>query len=480
MEKKTKYLLSLETLSSLVKESSSNDDLSARLDMLSRLLHAHTVLCLFQSADAEAKEKISFQKFYDVDFSYWSNSKNWKINEVLSFDDEEMTERYLLQNWTPATPVLSSSDFNNIAGTLPTPPASIEFDDANGRDSMRQILSNLSGPYFSSGYLRYALFSIIQQICDTLRSLQRSLRTQRSEADYRHFHDDLWLRYSTAHIQDLSEEYENIKSHRLGEITSDWLQEKLQDELLRLYNSPFFTCLMQAVSYIESNKTPILYDLNEIEKRMVKKFYFVLTQLGAVQDRHIDFSGCGIALGRFICNFQDQLSPSSHESFFRFRIMSTLIQSDMDTLPSLPVATNKKSKSTPQVDKTYMTFATHGISMGNITLMFQHLMDIGWIAKSTSADEFSKLFSGQSCVCKITWTGGGKGNLKYLFQILIDQQKLTIPQGFDLVPILESHFVDKNGIYLSGLNSGKESSKAPKIAQECLTKLNLRFTSSDD
>lgn len=334
MEKKTKYLLSLETLSSLVKESSSTDDLSARLDMLSRLLHAHTVLCLFQSADAEAKEKISFQKFYDVDFSYWSNSKNWKINEVLSFDDEEMTERYLLQNWTSATPVLSSSDFNNIAGTLPTPPASIDFDDANGRDSMRQILSNLSGPYFSSGYLRYALFSIIQQICDTLRSLQRSLRTQRSEADYRQFHDDLWLRYRTAHIQELLDEYENIKAHRLGEITTDWLQEKLQDELLRLYNSPFFTCLMEAVTFTRSNETPILYDLNGVEKRMTKKFYYVLTQLEAVQDDRIDFSACGIALGRFICNFQDQLSPLSHESFFRFRIMSSLIQKEMAACPA--------------------------------------------------------------------------------------------------------------------------------------------------
>lgn len=443
--------------------------------MLSRLLHAHTVLCLFQSADAEAKEKISFQKFYDVDFSYWSNSKNWKISEVLSFDDEDMTERYLLQNWTPATPVLSLSDFNNIAGTLPTPPASIDFDDANGRDSMRQILSNLSGPYFSSGYLRYALFSIIQQICDTLRSLQRSLRTPRSEADYRHFHDDLWLRYSTAHIQDLSEEYENIKSHRLGEITSDWLQEKLQDELLRLYNSPFFTCLMQAVSFIESNNTPILYDLNEIEKRMAKKFYFVLTQLGAVQDRHIDFSGCGIALGRFICNFQDQLSPSSHESFFRFRIMSTLIQSDMDTLSVLPTATNKKSKSTPQINKKHITFSANGINYGHITLLQQLLQDVGWIPRSTSADEFQRLFSGKTCVCKITWTGGGKGNLRELFRIMREQELITIPGNNGLETILEAHFVDEEGNYLTGLNSSKTSKKSLPFINECIRILQQSF-----
>ena len=153
-------------------------------------------------------------------------------------------------------------------------------------------------------------------------------------------------------------------------------------------------------------------------------------------------------------------------------MISNFILEDMKQF-STPVPKPKRTpKAAPQVDKNYMTFAMNGINSGHITLLYQHLMDINWIDKSTQPNDFQRLFSAKNCVCKITWTGGGKGNLKFLFQKMLEQKKISIPGNFGLVPILEAHFVDKEGIYLTELNKGKVSKKALPIIKECIDILN--------
>lgn len=136
---------------------------------------------------------------------------------------------------------------------------------------------------------------------------------------------------------------------------------------------------------------------------------------------------------------------------------------------------NKKTKSTPQINKKHITFSANGINSGHITLLYQHLMDIGWIPRSTPADEFQRLFMGKSCVCRITWTGGGKGNLRELFRIMREQQLITIPGNNGLETILEAHFVDEEGYYLTGLNSSKPSKKSLPIINECIRLLQQSF-----
>lgn len=123
----------------------------------------------------------------------------------------------------------------------------------------------------------------------------------------------------------------------------------------------------------------------------------------------------------------------------------------------------------PVVNVNFMTFKTNGITGGHVTLLYQKLMAIGWIPKDTPADDFQHLFSGKSCVCKITWTGGGKGNLRELFHIMREQDLITIPGNNGLETVLESHFVDKNGNYLTGLNSsGNGAKKSLPIINECI------------
>lgn len=139
-----------------------------------------------------------------------------------------------------------------------------------------------------------------------------------------------------------------------------------------------------------------------------------------------------------------------------------------------------RKRKKPIVNTSFMTFQTNGITKGHVTLLYQKLMDVGWIPKHTPADDFQHLFSGKSCVCKVTWTGGGKGNLRELFRIMREQELITIPGNNGLEAVLESHFVDKNGNYLTGLNSsGNGANKSLPIIKECISLLQLSLDIDD-
>lgn len=135
----------------------------------------------------------------------------------------------------------------------------------------------------------------------------------------------------------------------------------------------------------------------------------------------------------------------------------------------------KPAKKKPaQQDRTYITFTMSGITVGHIDLLRQKLIQVGWIAKDTLPDDFYKLFSGKTNSDKITWTGAvGKGMLLFLFQKMVDQGEIVVPDNHSIATILESHFVNEHGKYISGLNSSKESPKHFPIVKECLNILQL-------
>lgn len=138
----------------------------------------------------------------------------------------------------------------------------------------------------------------------------------------------------------------------------------------------------------------------------------------------------------------------------------------------------QKPKEPAQQDHTYITFIMSGITVGHIDMLRQKLIQVGWIAKDTLPDDFYKLFSGKTNNTKITWTGAvGKGMLLFLFQKMVDQGEIVVPDNHSITTILENHFIDTGGNYLSGLNSSKESTKHLPIVKECLDILQLEVNS---
>lgn len=111
---------------------------------------------------------------------------------------------------------------------------------------------------------------------------------------------------------------------------------------------------------------------------------------------------------------------------------------------------------------------------GHLTLLFQKLTKEGWIDGFEA--NFKNLFSGQRVEnCQLTWTGlYGKGTLVELFKQLIKAELIDVPAGFTLSSILEGHFMDKQGHWLTGLDNGDPAhNKALPVIQECINLLKI-------
>ena len=130
----------------------------------------------------------------------------------------------------------------------------------------------------------------------------------------------------------------------------------------------------------------------------------------------------------------------------------------------------KATGSKPKKPRETMTFGRKsGVTDGHMTLLYQKLVKEGWI-EGNDAD-FKALFSGKRDEdCQLTWKGlYGKGTLVELFKRFVAEGLVTVAEGFTLPAILEGHFKDINGAWLTGLDKGNGANdKALPIITECV------------
>ena len=117
-----------------------------------------------------------------------------------------------------------------------------------------------------------------------------------------------------------------------------------------------------------------------------------------------------------------------------------------------------------------MTFKRKGnVLEGHLTLLYNKLAKEGWI-EGDEAD-FKALFSGKRDEnCMLTWVGVfGKSTLVELFRQLIKAGLVVLNDGYALSSVLEGHFVDRKGQWLTGLDKGDSpNEKALPMIQECV------------
>ena len=130
----------------------------------------------------------------------------------------------------------------------------------------------------------------------------------------------------------------------------------------------------------------------------------------------------------------------------------------------------KAAGSKPEKPRETMTFGRRSaVTEGHIVLLYQKLVKEGWI-EGNEAD-FKALFSGKRDEdCQLTWKGlYGKGTLVELFKRFVAERLITVAEGFTLAAILEGHFKDANGAWLTGLDKGNGANdKALPIITECV------------
>jgi len=124
----------------------------------------------------------------------------------------------------------------------------------------------------------------------------------------------------------------------------------------------------------------------------------------------------------------------------------------------------------PPKEREIMTFSRKSsVTDGHLTVLFMKLTEDGWI-EGNDAD-FKALFSGKRDEdCQLTWKGlYGKGTLVELFKRFVAEGLVTVAEGFTLPAILEGHFKDINGAWLTGLDKGNSANdKALPIITECV------------
>ncbi len=152
-----------------------------------------------------------------------------------------------------------------------------------------------------------------------------------------------------------------------------------------------------------------------------------------------------------------------------------LLEKYGDTTDSKARKPKKETGAKPQKQRETMTFKRKGkVTEPHLLLLYMMLTKEQWI-EGNDAD-FKALFSGSRDEdCELTWTGKfGKGTLVELFRRMISAGQIEVPQGFTLSAILEGHFKDKQGKWLTGLDKGDPANdKALPVIQDCIKQLNI-------
>lgn len=152
------------------------------------------------------------------------------------------------------------------------------------------------------------------------------------------------------------------------------------------------------------------------------------------------------------------------------------------TPPRSPRTTQPKAVETKEHGVERDTFGcSKRVTANHLNLFFHELQQTGWVDTGSNEADFRALFSGRVSDCEIIWTGeAGLGTLKKLFDTLLDELLITLPSGARSVnSVLENHFVDSNGNYVSDLNSSTPAKSALQTIQKLVGILKVRLDTDD-
>lgn len=133
-----------------------------------------------------------------------------------------------------------------------------------------------------------------------------------------------------------------------------------------------------------------------------------------------------------------------------------------------------------------------GVTDDHIKALYRLLTARGWISTQTKEADFLRLFSGKSNDCEIIWTGQDKlgdnkpttlgiSALYVLFKNMFDEGLITTSSKAQKVgPILEMHFVDTDGHFLTNVsNVSTTSAKANDYISQILNTMRMRPSSEN-
>jgi hypothetical protein len=132
------------------------------------------------------------------------------------------------------------------------------------------------------------------------------------------------------------------------------------------------------------------------------------------------------------------------------------------------------SSNKPRQTMTFKINGESGVAEAHLTLLYEKLVRKEKWIEGNEVD-FKALFSGKRDEeCELKWKGVfGKGTLVELFKQLIQARLIEVAKGYTISSILEGHFKDMAGVWLTGLDKGNAANdKALPVILECIKILN--------
>ena len=139
-----------------------------------------------------------------------------------------------------------------------------------------------------------------------------------------------------------------------------------------------------------------------------------------------------------------------------------------------PVTKKPEKPSKPRETMTFLLKS--GVTDRHLNVLYQKMVGEGWIEGYEA--NFYALFSGKRDEdCELTWMGMfGKGTLVELFKMFVGADVIEVPEGYTVSSILEGHFKDTKGKWLTGLDKGdKANAKASPLMLEYVKILQINL-----
>ncbi len=453
----------LEKLQLMLKNFDMSFGTSNKLFRVAIVMEILNVQCLFEQLYAKWQEDLPWgvDADADINFAEWAGYQTWADlissarqnicidnipvdlgNGTFAADIAKFVKKGFNKNLKA---VFKSSFSNNWQGVL-EPYMALTTD-------KESVLSYGEMVYYA-----------IEQLRTTLYHIDRLLRNP-SDAQL--------LKYYNAIDRECYIAWHPIEG-KIADIHKSDLPQKKKENNLKAYRDELINDLIRSKILDEKLEHCNNYDVKDFMNEHKDEYSEDSARIIVTVDEFGDLSkdATKIKIARYLFEQRHDFPVPCLHQFFAYLHGFPLVNKHLQYVTA--DKTERRPKEPAQQDRTYITFTMSGITVGHIDMLRQKLIQVGWIAKDTLPDDFYKLFSGKTNSTKITWTGAvGKGMLLFLFQKMVDQGEIVVPDNHSITTILESHFVDEHGKYISGLNSSKESSKHFPIVKECLNILQL-------
>ena len=205
-----------------------------------------------------------------------------------------------------------------------------------------------------------------------------------------------------------------------------------------------------------------------------------------MSDLKIDFSNCEVNIEKMF-DIHDNQNVNVYNGVPKSKTVSKNARGK--------ASTDDKQKPEKQHGAEYPVFSKGmGVTDDHIKALYRLLTARGWISTQTKEVDFLRLFNGQDNDCEIIWMGQDKlgcnetitlgvSALYVLFKSMADEGLITTgskSKAQRVGPIMESHFVNTQGRFLTNISNVSTTSQvATAYIERILKTMRLRPSTED-